>query len=323
VLVHSPKLFQTWFQGGYEKLVKVNPPLWGMLYRSSDKPYFNYWFQTYLDWTFCASLEELILNFEPTWVVCTHSLPQPRLRLARRKIGFKIGVVVTDLHPHRMWLRGYPDQYFVPVELTKERLLRRVPWSQGKIEVTGMPIHPAFCTTPPRESAYEPPTVLLTAGGIGGGPMVEIAQELLKSGSKFSVVTGRNEDLRQKLDNAFAGNDQVKVLGQLTQEEMAATMRASDIVISKPGGLTTFESLACGCAFVVLKELLIPGQEEENARYLKRLGSGFTVDQVEELPQAIKSLVSDPPRLEQMRKLARANASPEAAQKIIDWVVTH
>lgn len=322
-LVHSPKAFQTWFQGGYERLVKVNPPLWGMLYRTSDKPYFNYWFQTYLDWTFCASLEDLILDFEPTWIVCTHSLPQPRLRLARRKIGFRTGVVITDLHPHRMWLRGFPDQYFVPVQLTKERLIRRAPWSKGRIEVTGMPIHPAFSAQPPRQEANKPPSILLTAGGIGGGPILKIAEEMAAGGISFSIVTGRNVELRESLETAFAGNSNVKVLGQLTQEQMAEALRAADIVVSKPGGLTTFESLACGCAFVVLKELLIPGQEEENARYLRRLGSGTVVDDFSELPNALNELIAKPNQLSAMREKARSHAVPDAAKAIVDWVTTH
>jgi processive 1,2-diacylglycerol beta-glucosyltransferase len=323
VLAHSPKLFQSWFQGGYERLVKVNPPLWGMLYRTSDRPYFSYWFQTSLDWTFCSNLEELILDFEPTWVLCTHSLPLPRLRLVRRRVGFKVAVVITDLHPHRMWLRGYPDQYFVPVELTKRRLLRRAPWSEGKIEVTGMPIHPAFGAEPPRPEANQPPTMLLTAGGIGGGPLVEVARELAKTGAAFSIVTGRNAELRAELEEIYPPGGPVKVLGLLSQEAMAQALRAADIIVSKPGGLTTFEALACGCAFVVLRPLLIPGQEEENARFLARLGAGLPVNQVEDLAPAVSDLLADSPKLAAMRSAARQHASPGAAERVIDWLLAH
>ena len=83
-----PKAYKVWYAGGYEMLVRRQPGVWGRFYEVSDMPGTLFDFQFWLDTTMCERLEQLISEEKPDWVVCTHSLPQPRLADLRAKFGF-------------------------------------------------------------------------------------------------------------------------------------------------------------------------------------------------------------------------------------------
>ncbi len=318
VLDFTSPAFRTWYRGGYEQLVRKKPAVWGHLYRSSDRPLFNYSFQTGLDYAFTRGIRRCIADFRPDWVVCTHSLPQPRLVPLRREFGFREAVVVTDLYVHRMWLRGRPDFFFVPQTWTREVLMRRRPRLGRNSEATGIPIHPAFGEeVGPKRRWGSFIQVLVTSGGIGGGPMVETVRAARSEGAHVWAVSGRNEAARRLLTSEFQSDSEVEVLGQIDQSEMAARMRAAHLLVAKPGGLTTFEALATGTPFGIYWPFLIPGQEEGNARFLADCGAGQILRSPDDLRKLIGTLKADPEVGPQMSACAQAHASPDAAAKIV------
>jgi len=299
--------FRSWYRGGYERLVRQNPAMWGHLYFSSDRPLFNYLVQTTLDFTFCGRIERLVRQEGPDWVVCTHSIAQPRIPLAGRPMA----TVVTDLYPHRMWLRGHPQLTCVASEWSQKILHDRRP--RAKSVVTGIPISPEFRpSVAPLERR-----VLVTSGGISGGPVVEVVRELAKLSLDIHVVTGWNESLRQSLsgDSALAG---VTVHGRLDPGQMAEQLALASLVVAKPGGLTTMEALAVGTPFVVFKPFMIPGQEEQNAQFLAESGAGVVIDDLRSLGDQVAALASDPSRLLAMRTAATANGRPGAAGNVLE-----
>jgi processive 1,2-diacylglycerol beta-glucosyltransferase len=305
--------FRKWYAGGYETLVRQNPALWGKLYWWSDRPSIAYAAQTALDDYFCRRLEPLIQSQKPDWILCTHSLPQPHLAKFRERYIFRVAVCVTDLYPHRMWLRGHPDLYVVPTQFTKDELARRLPWSEQVTTVTGMPVHPAFH---PGEAASQN-QILLTAGGISGGPIVAVAKELAGLGVPLSIVTGRNAALKDFL-NLHISNALVTVHGQLTLAEMAEQMRMSAVLVGKPGGLTTFEALTSGVPMVVYRPILIPGQEEENAHYLESTDSGIIANDLAGMRESVRNLLHNRARWKKMRQNAILAAPAGAAARILD-----
>lgn len=332
VLDHVSKGFRAWYRGGYEVLVRKRPKAWGTLYRTSDRPRFNYHFQTNLDKQFCKRLEKVVKERQPDWIVCTHSLPQPALDRIRRVGNFKVAVVVTDLYVHRMWLRGRVDRYFVPQQWSKEVLERRLPHFKGEIVVTGIPINRLFSEQGAKEDcrarmakelgmpsgAEVEKWALVSSGGIGGGPLVEVAKLMSKSDFRTVVVAGRNERTRALLEEQMAGCNNVTVLGAVSQKQMAQLMGASEFLVAKPGGLTTFEALASGLPFVVFWPFLIPGQEEGNAEFLAETGAGVIAKDLGELEAVLKSFESDPGKLRVMAVAAHEQAQPKATQLIVE-----
>ena len=301
-----------WFQGGYETLVRKCPSAWGHLYRSSDRKRFNYRFQTALDLAYCAPIERLISEFNPDWVLCTHSLPQPRLAKLREKYGFRIAIVITDLHPHLVWLRGEPDFFFVPTESSRAELEQRYPASRGVTEIVGIPVAPYFSP-----SDIEPTRVLISAGGIGGGPVRDVAAALRHLPAKVTVVCGRNASLFEELSTWT----DIDALGQVPQAQMADLIRESHFIVGKPGGLTTFESLACGVPLVMFEPLIIPGQEEDNAAFLEQVGAGIRVSRLDRLEPTCHELLENSPKLELLRRAARQNGIPDAATLVLNRLI--
>jgi processive 1,2-diacylglycerol beta-glucosyltransferase len=287
-LRYSPDGYRNWYGGGYELVVRCCPWLWGLAYRLSDDIGPMYYLQTVLDLVFLHKLEKLIRTFRPDWVICTHSVPQPRLERIRARLdNFRVGVVVTDFYPHSMWRRGNPDHYFVPSEWSRKQLDSMLPGYAARTSVTGIPTDTRFAARPGRAAARcklglrpEVPTLLLTSGGIGGGPLLAAAKSLasLKLECQLVVVCGRNANAYRCLTSNLAalnagGRVQFRVEGYVDANTMATLMHASDFLIGKPGGSTMAEALASGCPLLVYKPVMIPGQEEFNAEMLQRAGA--------------------------------------------------
>lgn len=328
VLDFTSKGFRKWYRGGYETLVRRRPKMWGHLYRSSDRPRFNYYFQTGLDRKFCRPLAKIIRSHKPDWVICTHSLPQPALAQMRAQYPFRMGVVVTDLYVHRMWLRGKPDWFFVPQEYSRNILAQRLPSVKDQITVSGIPVHPVFESAPRKEDARAQLEIedsaelaLVSSGGIGGGPLLEAVEALRIQGLLVTVIAGRNDAMRTALKNRFQDDSRVNVLGHIDQATMAKHMAAADFLVAKPGGLTTFEALTVGLPFLVYWPFLIPGQEEGNADFLEECGAGVIARNINEL-ESQANILKDPVLRDQMSRAAKAHAPSHSAEKIVQQIIT-
>lgn len=334
-LDHTARGFRVWFRGGYETLVKKGPGVWGHLYRASDRPMLAYGFQTMLDFVYMSRMGSLVESFRPDWVLCTHSLPQPQLAHQRRKLGrFRIAIVVTDLYPHRMWLRGRPDHYFVPGQWTQSILEERLPHSRGRITVTGIPISRRFGEPADRAALRQgmgldpdQPLVVVASGGIGGGPIADLVAAIgeAKTPMQAVVICGRNprayEDVELAIDTLPATMVTFDLKAQVPQETMADLMRCADLLVSKPGGLTTSEALASGTPFMVYTPFMIPGQEEGNARFLVEKGAGVQEGEPVAAAHRIEALVRDPVALGRMSEVALSLAQPGATKAVIDALV--
>jgi len=334
-LDYTGKAFKAWYAGGYERVVRTKPEAWGHLYEISDHPKLAFHFQGLLDFTFVSRARRLLETYRPTVVVCTHSLPQPFLAHMRKTLGFKIAVVVTDLYPHLMWLRGKPDLYLLPSEWSQEVLEERMPMLRGRSVVTGIPVHEAFARSVSRAEARaeiglhpELPTCTVTAGGIGAGPVLDVCRQLARQCHEVQavVVAGRNRALYERLEKevprmAADSRARFHLNGSVALEQMARFMKASDFLIGKSGGLTTSEALASECGFVVYEPLLIPGQEFENARFLEECGAGLIAKSPEQLGTVLERLLGDPDARERMRERARAHGRPNSTRAAVDAIL--
>ncbi len=214
------------------------------------------------------------------------------------------------------------DLYCVAAEETKARLLARGAVARN-IVATGIPISAKFSTTPDVKKVRQSlglrddqPVVLVLSGGFGMGPVGEILVELDKVGQSFQtlVVTGRNEELRRKLSGVDRKHP-THVLGYASN--MHELMATADLIISKPGGLTSSEALALGKPLFILHP--IPGQEAANSDFLLEHGAATKVNSVEDVPYRVEQLLGSK-KLTEMAKAARALGRPEAAAKICELV---
>lgn len=309
---------------GYVKLVAHAPELWGMMFGKTDDPEvarrlnrLKRIFPSNSRAKFARHVEK----FRPDIALCTHYLPLETLsELRRKKNGLRpLAVsVVTDFEAHALWMDACVDLYCVAAEHTKARLVARGA-PAGDVVVTGIPISARFSAKPDAKGARkvlglrdDQPVLLVLSGGFGMGPVGEILKALDKVEALFQtvVVAGRNEELRREL----AAQDRrhpTRVLGFASN--MHELMAAADLIISKPGGLTTSEVLALGKPLFIINP--IPGQEAANSDFLLERGAAAKANRVDDLPYRIEQLLGTK-KLSEMGRAAKALGRPNAARDI-------
>ena len=154
-------------------------------------------------------------------------------------------------------------------------------------------------------------------GSFGAGNIKETLDELLEINKDFQilVITGRNKALKEKIDRRLATtehNKNVQVLG--FTDKMNDILYAADLIVTKPGGLTTTETLLKGIPMIV--PYYIPGQEEENLDFLSNCGAVIRVTKKYTLPVLVKVLLDYPERVELLKKNIESIKKVNSAQNI-------
>jgi processive 1,2-diacylglycerol beta-glucosyltransferase len=231
--------------------------------------------------------------------------------------------VVTDFEAHALWMDEDVDLYCVAAEETKARLVARGA-EAANILATGIPIAAKFSNKiDPRAIRKtlglrdDLPTLLVLSGGFGMGPVEKILHELDKVSHEFQtlVVCGRNEELRREL----AAQDRkhpTRVLGFASN--MHELMAVADLIVSKPGGLTSSEALAMGKPLLILDP--IPGQEAANSDFLLERGAAVKVNRAEDVPYRVGQLLGSK-KLDALAKAAKELGRAGAGTHICNEVL--
>src|SRR5207249_10990217 len=166
------------------------------------------------------------------------------------------------------------------------------------------------------------PIVLQLSGGFGVGPIEKLYRGILQIERPIEVivVAGKNEKVRQQLERVDVPRQhRSKVMGFTT--DIDELMGVADLVVSKPGGLTTSEVLARGAAMAIVNP--IPGQESRNSDYLLESGAAIKVGNIATLPHRLTQLLHEPERLAQLkansRRLGKPHAAFEVARRALEW----
>jgi processive 1,2-diacylglycerol beta-glucosyltransferase len=313
---------------GYLELVTRAPAVLGWLYDALDEPGRHARLRTALDACTTRPLARLLETTEADWIVCTHFLPAAFASAlkARGRLQARLAAVVTDFDVHGLWVVPHVDRYFVALEETR-RHLARLGVPAARITVSGIPIDPVFADSRhalamARKHGLDPARwrILVTAGGFGVGPVERLVGALLdlRHPAQVVVICGRSAELMQRLDAVAAarpadGPVSLRAVGYT--RAMDEYMAAADLLVGKPGGLTTAEALARGLPMVIVHP--IPGQEERNADHLLEAGAAIRGNNLPALAWKVDALLDDPERLAGMRAAARRLAQPRAARAIV------
>jgi processive 1,2-diacylglycerol beta-glucosyltransferase len=308
----------------YLFLVHYTPWLWGFCYYVSDIPWLYRsvlrWVRRGVNamgaWGFARRLE----REQPDVVVSTHFLASEMTAALKRqrKIRSQLITVVTDYGIHSLWVVPGTDWYVVGSDEAKEELVRRGV-ERERIYVLGIPIDPAFAAPHDRAAIRrqiglqdERPTLLAVSGGFGVGPMRRIIDRLdvKRLGAQMVVVCGRNPRLVEHAQRVAASrNGLMRIFGFV--DNMDELMAASDVIITKSGGLTVSAALALSLPLVIFTP--IPGQEARNAAFLIKYGAAVQIDRFGRLEEAVRQLLAQPGALRAMQQRVRRLAKPGAA----------
>jgi processive 1,2-diacylglycerol beta-glucosyltransferase len=325
-LQYTSYVFRNLYSKQYLNMVNKAPDLLGWLYDVSDKPWKNERQRLAFDKLNTRPLVKLINNYKPELVISTHFMPSEIISwlLCRKKIKTRHAVVVTDFDAHATWLCRHYDQYFAALDETREHL-QQLGVQSDKITVSGIPIDPIFAQGKSKLAMRQKygldevrPTILISAGGFGVGPMEDVLNSLrsLRNDIQVIAICGKNQALKTRVEElALETGDKLKLHAVGFTNEMDEYMAASDMVLGKPGGLTTSEALAKGLVFIIVNP--IPGQEERNSDHLLEEGVAIRCNNLPALAYKVDKLLDNKAKFAAMHEGALRLGRPRAAEAII------
>lgn len=270
-------------------------------------------------------LKNYVTSYGPDLIIATQMYPNALLARSVKKgiITQPIIGVLTDYGAHGVWVRDTTHRYCVSHDSVAVALQEQG-IAPTRIQVTGIPLMPQFENPPSQFQARrslgldERPTVLVTGGQCGIG-IVEAVKKIMLDEThacRVLVTTGNAFNNRTELQQLERKHpDRLKLY--TWSNEMVNLLRAADIVVGKPGGLTVSETLACGRPFIATCSL--GGQEGHNVDFLQAHGAGLRVD-IAQLSDTLHHLFSDPEQLRLMKKNAEQQGRRYAAKAIVNQV---
>jgi len=306
----------------YPKVIKKIPHLWRVVYDNLDLANATRDIRKLINRLYFGKIENILKEHKPSIIICTQAAPchVAAAYKSEKRNGLPLVAVITDYLVHPYWVHDHVDLYIVPTEETKETLVERG-IARTRIRKIGIPIAPQFMNSGDKSKirseldlSPEVTTLLVTGGSRGMIPLKKILRLLSEVNAPFQaiIVAGRNRRLWwriKKMERELSFT--TRVLSYT--DKMDSLMDASDLIITKPGGLTSAEALAKGLPLIIVKP--IPGQEERNGRYLIDQGAALGIEHLKDLPEVIENLLLSPPKIEEMSQKARVLARPKAAEQ--------
>jgi processive 1,2-diacylglycerol beta-glucosyltransferase len=326
VLQLTNSVFRRIYGKAYFDLFRLSPHLLGYFYDYLDRPARGTHFavgdrlRLLTERANFRRLTALLRKERWDLIVNTHFLPAEIIASMRRRGTLTVpqATVTTDYDTHRLWVNQPCEHYFTATP-EGAAYLHYVGVPSDDLSVTGIPVHPSFAKSKGREVCREKhgflpdrPAILQLAGGFGVGPVEIIFKGLLgiERPLTVAVVSGSNAEVRERLEKIpVPSRHAVRILG--FSKEIDELMEAADLLVSKPGGLTSSEALTKGLPLAIVNP--IPGQESRNSDFLLEAGAAVKINNLCVLGEKVGGLLGEPERLAAMKENALRAARPLAA----------
>ena len=313
----------------YMGVIKRAPQIWSYLYDNPEVVKRLEKLKNRLHKFNSPKLKILFDKFKPDVVICSQAFPCGMVADYKKYYdsNLKLVAVLTDYIPHSYWVYDKVDYYICPAEDISIRLVRKgVP--HNKILSLGIPFDHKFNEPLDRNKLFHKykldpgiPTIMIMGGGQGLGPIKDIVKSLEKSKYNLQevVVAGTNKKLLNSLKRKVKKSKKKILLFGFT-DAVNELMDIADIIITKPGGVTTAEVLAKRIPMVIVKP--IPGQETSNADYLTGKGAAIRTEDPKNIYALIERLLEDKNMLNQLRESAGTVGKPNASLDIAKLILS-
>ena len=281
---------------GYYIMATKTPKVYGKFYKITDQK--NKFYKTVMksNSMMAKKLLETIEEYNPDVLIMCHPFISAMVSKLKKKgkITIKAISLITDYDSHRTYISPNIDAYVLAEPQMAKKLHEEYGVDESKIY----------------------PLVLLMAGSFGVTGVLRFYEQLAKADSDLQliVITGKNEKLYEKLQKHIAElgtSDRTKLL--FFVDNVEDYMHVSNLIVTKPGGLTVTESLACHLPMAIYSAF--PGQELENVKFLISQNAAIFIDK-ELGAQQILGLLHSPNRLKEMKENCEKLARPQAAEDI-------
>lgn len=262
----------------YALMAKKLPELYGFFYKKTDTPKISHFTKTlsnFFNQFNCGRFFKYIKEYNPDHILCTHFLSVYALQPLQKNNNIKarISILTTDYYSHDLQIIKNIDHYFVSNEKISYHLIKSG-IEPNNITESGIPVDSVFyqnkLTEALKKSYHIMPedfNILILSGGKGLVDTGNIIKTLFdfKKPARIIAISGENRKLQEKLNSLYAPTHiSLEVIGWT--DKIDEYMRTADVIISKPGGLTTTECIVLGKPLIAISP--IPGQEEYNACFI-------------------------------------------------------
>lgn len=311
-------VFERLLVNSYLATVKEKPQIYKKIFYSSNLNHISSAVNSF----FSHKLLKLLKSFKPSIAICTHPFPLQMLSSLKRRheIDVPVIAVLTDYITHPSWIQDHIDAFIVSHEDMAESLL-----SKGilpcNIHRFGIPVGQSFLKTKERSGLLKElglstkPTVLIMGGSLGLGDIKSAFTALISSRLEIQIIiiTGENEKVRKELLQIDHKGKEVKIIGYTNN--VSLYMDVSDILITKPGGMTVSEALVKHLPLILISPL--PGQEEGNMEFLVREGAAVVANDIKSIKDIVIFLLKNPLKRSLMKEAAKRISRPCAANDTI------
>ena len=313
----------------YTEMAKKAPWAWGRIYSDSQKGPLAH-ISSRSNKIMAIKLLRLLREKKPDLIISTHPFGSQMCSYLKRKgkISAKIATIMTDFAPHDQWLveNDFTDYFFVAHSKMKQYLMsKNIP--ESKIFATGIPISDRFSKSHNRQEILNKynlsdnkKTILFFGGGeygLGKTRTAQIFEDFVTTDGNFQIIAiaGKNPKMKASFEEIVQRNQKSSsvIILEFTNE-VPELMSISDLVVTKPGGLTTSESLASHLPMCIINP--IPGQEEENAEFLESKGIAVWLKKNYDSKKVINDLLSNPNKLQSMKENTLLLAKPNSTYDI-------
>ncbi|MBK1468545.1 MGDG synthase family glycosyltransferase [Parvimonas parva] len=306
--------------GGYLGIVTKTPEIYGLIYKGTNLTTHQNVFSKPILNILSSKILPILEEKKPNVVIGTHVFAIGVMEHIKQKEYYDVPFisVITDYVTHKMYFSDYVDYYIVASEFTKNKMIEDG-IKKEKICAFGIPIDDSF-----KIRHYEKKdgfNILTVFGSLGIDdfsdyimPILDIAKDV-----KLTMVCGRNEELKEKLEkkySLFIDENRLEVLGYTN--EIARLMEENQILVTKPGGLTVTEAIVKNIPLII--PFFIPGHEEENKNFIVEEEIGVYAEGVESVVKEIKKFYKNRRRVEYMALNMKEIAEGFSVDKIAELV---
>lgn len=272
-------------------------------------------------------IHKYIEEYNPDVITYTHPFAGIIIDLLKQKnrVDMKTIGIVTDFTMHPYWEECLHTDYVVMASDLLKYQAKAKGFRDEQIIATGIPIHPKFADLQEKEEIREKlgidpkvTTLLLMGGSMGYGPMAQTVENLDEIDENFQIIAvcGNNAKAKEAISEIKLKH---KTLIYGFVRNIDELMDASDCIITKPGGLTTSESLAKRIPMIIVNP--IPGQEARNSEFLLNCGAAMATSTTCSLEEIICMLMQNPTRFETMKSSIDMIRKPNSTKDIGDLII--
>ncbi len=313
----------------YSEMAKKAPKTWGHLYWESQKGPLAH-ISTTSNKLLSIKINKLLEEKKPDLIISTHPFASQicGYLTKQKKLNSKIATIITDFASHDQWLvfNNYINYFFVASNEMKQCLIQKG-ISESKVYDTGIPISNRFLINYDKNDILKEfnlnpnkKIVLFFGGGefgLGKSFTLQVFRAFVENSNEIQIIaiSGKNQKMKNAFEDIVVENNKrenVRIFEYT--DKVPELMSVSSLVVTKPGGLTSSESLASGLPIVIINP--IPGQEEENAEFLVKNNAAIWLKKDSDIKSTINNLLSDSLKLENMSNNAKLIAKPNSTYNI-------